>query len=210
MKRILCFGDSNTWGYIPSSDAERYPASIRYPRVLASLLGNDYEVIEEGLPGRTMCSDDLKELVGNRNGKLAFGGIVYSSLPLDYILIMLGSNDLKYIYKDTAKHCAESLENDYIYKVEQKLAGKIKNSPKIIIVAPSVVGDGYEKVSKDVVDESYYFNEEYQKVAEKHNCLFVDNSGLETGSDFIHLTEKSHHLLAEKIYKVIKDYESSK
>ncbi|MBE6133118.1 MAG: acylhydrolase [Erysipelotrichaceae bacterium] len=210
MKRILCFGDSNTWGYVPSSDAERYPVSIRYPRVLASLLGNDYEVIEEGLPGRTMCSDDLKELVGNRNGKLAFGGILYSSLPLDYILIMLGSNDLKYIYKDTAKRCAESLEKDYIYKVEQKLVGKIKNSPKIIIVAPSVVGDGYEKVSKDVINESKYFNEEYQKVAEKHNCLFVDNNGLETGSDYIHLTEKSHLLLAKKIYKAIKDYESSK
>ena len=210
MKRILCFGDSNTWGYIPSSEGERYHRTIRYPRVLGSLLGNDYEIIEEGLPGRTMCSDDLKELVGNRNGRLAFGGILYSSLPLDYILIILGSNDLKYINKDTAKHCAESLEKDYIYIVEQKLGGKIKNTPKIIIVAPSVVGDGYEKVSKDVIDESKYFNEEYQKVAEKHNCLFVDNNGLETGSDYIHLTEKSHLLLAEKIYKVIKDYESSK
>ena len=76
MKRILCFGDSNTWGYVPSSDAERYPASIRYPRVLQDKLGKDYEVIEEGLPGRTMISDDMKELVGNRNGSLEFGQIV--------------------------------------------------------------------------------------------------------------------------------------
>lgn len=208
MKRILCFGDSNTWGYIPSSDAERYPPTIRYPRVLQTLLGDEYEVIEEGLPGRTMMTDDLKEMVGNRNGSLEFGMVVYSTLPLDYILIMLGSNDLKYIYPDTARKCAESLEKDYIYKVEQKLAGKIKNAPKIIIVAPSVVGDGYQKVSKEVIKESKYFNKEYQKIALKHGCLFVDNIGLETGSDFIHLTEKSHLLLAEKIYKAIKDYES--
>ena len=82
MKRILCYGDSNTWGYVPSSDAVRYPTTIRYPRVLQTLLGNDYEVIEEGLPGRTMISDDFKEMVGNRNGSLEFGQAVYSSLPL--------------------------------------------------------------------------------------------------------------------------------
>ena len=56
--------------------------------------------------------------------------------------------------------------------------------------------------------ESKLMSKEYRPVAEKHNCLFVDNDGLLTGSDAVHLTEKSHLLLAEKIYKVIKDYES--
>lgn len=208
MKRILCFGDSNTWGYVPSSDAERYPASIRYPRVLQEKLGKDYEVIEEGLPGRTMISDDMKELVGNRNGSLEFGQAVYSSLPLDYILIMLGSNDLKYLHKGCAKKCAEALEEHYLKRIELKLAGKIKNSPKIIIVVPPAITDVDHRYPEVDIIESKLMSKEYRPVAERHNCLFVDNDGLLTGSDAVHLTEKSHLLLADKIYKVIKDYES--
>ena len=208
MKRILCFGDSNTWGYVPSSDADRYPTNIRYPRVLASKLGKDYEVIEEGLPGRTMMSDDFKELVGNRNGTLAFGQVVYTTLPLDYILIMLGTNDLKFPYSKTARQCADTLENDYIQRIIKKLNGKIKNDPKIVIVAPSVLGTGDIKFDKDAVNQSKLFNQEYGRIAEKYGCLFVNNDGLETGDDSVHLTEKSHLLLADKIYKVIKDYEA--
>ena len=209
MKRILCYGDSNTWGYVPSSDADRYPVSIRYPRVLNKLLGDEYEVIEEGLPGRTMICDDLKEGVGNRNGSLEFGQLVYSSIPVDYILIMLGSNDIKYLHQACAVKCAEALEKDYIKKIKDKLAGKIKNDPKIIIVVPPVIGNEDNRYLESDVLETKLMSIEYHIIAERHNCLFVDNDGLETGSDGVHLTEKSHLLLAEKIYKVIKDYEAN-
>ena len=202
MKRILCYGDSNTWGYIPSSDHERYPIDIRYPRVLASLLGNEYEVIEEGLPGRTIISDDIVDLVGNRNGLLEFGQALYSALPLDYIVIMLGTNDLK--YRRTAKECAKALE-EYIYRVNLKIGGRMKCSPKIIIVAPAVDGEGLNENGVDVYQESLNFNKEYEAVAKNNNCIFVDNIGLATGSDKIHLDIPSQRLLANKIYKVIKE-----
>ena len=210
MKRILCYGDSNTWGYVPASDAVRYPTTVRYPRVLNTLLGDDYEVIEEGLPGRTMISDDFKEMVGNRNGSLEFGQAVYSSLPLDYIVIMLGTNDVKYLHQATAVKCAISLERDYITRIEQKLAGKIKNEPKIIVVVPPVIGNGDPMFLKSDILETKLMNIEYHVIAKRHNCLFIDNDGLETGIDGVHLTEKSHLLLADKLYKLIKDYESNK
>ena len=202
MKRILCYGDSNTWGYIPSSDHERYPIDVRYPRVLASLLGNEYEVIEEGLPGRTIISDDIVDLVGNRNGLLEFGQAVYSALPLDYIVIMLGTNDLK--YRRSAKECAQALE-EYIYRINHKIGGRMKCNPKIIIVAPVVDGEGLNENGVDVYQESLNFNQEYEVIAKNNNCIFVDNIGLVTGSDKIHLDIPSQRLLAHKLYKTIKE-----
>ena len=208
MKRILCYGDSNTWGYVPSSDADRYPINVRYPRVLQNLLGDEYETIEEGLPGRTMISDDLKEGVGNRNGSLEFGQAVYTAIPVDYIIIMLGTNDVKYLHQACAIKCAEALEIDYIKKIEDKLAGKIKNDPKIIVVVPPVIGNGDPMFLENDILETKLMSIEFHIIAERHNCLFVDNDGLETGSDGVHLTEKSHLVLADKLYKTIKDYES--
>jgi lysophospholipase L1-like esterase len=56
--RILCFGDSYTWGYIPGSHHERFPENIRFPKKLQELLGDDFEIIEEGLNSRTLTSED--------------------------------------------------------------------------------------------------------------------------------------------------------
>ena len=207
MRRILCYGDSNTWGFVPSSDRDRYPVSIRYPRVLASLLGDEYEVIEEGLPGRTVLLDNKIENVGNRNGSLVFGQLVYSHLPLDYVLIMLGTNDLKPPVKGRVKECVNALENIYLDMINKKLGGRMKDIPKIIIVAPSIVGSGGND-DDEILEESKLFNKEYERLAKRNNCLFVNNDGLVTGSDDIHLTIESHKLLARKVYEVIKAYES--
>ena len=50
-RRILCFGDSNTWGYKPTGG--RYDEETRWPMRMQRLLGDGYIVIEEGLNGRT-------------------------------------------------------------------------------------------------------------------------------------------------------------
>ncbi len=66
MKRILCYGDSNTWGYDPLT-TDRFDANTRWTRVLGKSLGGAYEVIEEGLNGRTTVWDDPIE--GFKSGK---------------------------------------------------------------------------------------------------------------------------------------------
>ena len=202
MKRILCFGDSNTWGYIPSSETERYDDTIRYPKVLQNLLGNAYEVIEEGLPGRTVGVDNIKELIGNRNGILSFAQTVYTHLPLDYILILLGTNDMKLSYHRTPKECADDLRKYYLEPIKAKLGGKIKNNPQIIIVAPTLIVGGYDEFL-DAEIRTSFFNEEYRKVAEEYDALFIDNEGLINGSDHIHFTKETHLYLASKIAKTI-------
>jgi len=207
MKKILCYGDSNTWGYISGTDGERYDETIRYPKVLQSLLGDSFEVIEEGLPSRTCGVDDIHNAIGNKNGSAFFGQAVYTHSPLDYVLVMLGTNDMKVEFDRTAKDCAIDLENKYIIPLNNRLGGKIKQIPKIIIVSPPIIDKGswgkYENADK----KSMQFDEEYKKIAEKYNCNFVSNEGLKCGIDKVHLTKESHKLLAEKIKDILKKYE---
>jgi len=92
MKTVLCFGDSNTWGYDPSS-ASRFPLEKRWPSVLASRLGAGYLVIPEGLNGRTTVWEDPVEL--DKKGSTQLPSCLESHKPIDLLVIMLGTNDLK-------------------------------------------------------------------------------------------------------------------
>ena len=91
-KTILCFGDSNTWGFPPDCGA-RYDRQTRWPGVLQQHLGEDYHVIEEGLPGRNTVWDDPVE--GGKNGLKQLLPLIHSHMPLDLLIIMLGTNDFK-------------------------------------------------------------------------------------------------------------------
>ena len=95
-KRIMCFGDSLTWGWIPVRDGSptlRYPFEQRWAGAMLNDLGPDYEVIEEGLSARTT---DLDDPVDPRlNGSAYLPSALASHLPLDLVIIMLGTNDPK-------------------------------------------------------------------------------------------------------------------
>ena len=91
-KRVLCFGDSLTWGYDPDKRV-RFQEDSRWPMVMQSVLGDEYTVIEEGQNGRTIATDDPAE--GEKNGLKYIGPCLESQSPLDVVIIMLGSNDCK-------------------------------------------------------------------------------------------------------------------
>ena len=93
MKRVLCYGDSNTWGYVPGL-VVRHPEDVRWTGVAAKLLGPDYRIIEEGMNGRTTAFDD--PYYDFRNGKRGLGYALCAHAPLDLIVVGLGSNDLKF------------------------------------------------------------------------------------------------------------------
>ena len=92
MPVIVAFGDSNTWGSIPAEGA-RYSPGVRWPGVMARELGTGYQVIEEGLRGRTTVFDDPDE--PGRNGFVYFAPCLLSHAPLDLVIIALGCNDCK-------------------------------------------------------------------------------------------------------------------
>ena len=92
-KRIVCFGDSNTWGYDPVTRL-RYDADTRWPMRMQKILGDGYQVIEEGQNGRTIACEDPWEW-GTKKGMDYVLPMVESQNPFDLLIIMLGSNDLK-------------------------------------------------------------------------------------------------------------------
>lgn len=93
MKRVLCFGDSNTWGLDPVSRG-RYPESVRWTGVCQRLLGNDICILEDGISGRTTVFED--PYVENRCGLKGLGYALMAQRPLDAVVLALGTNDLKY------------------------------------------------------------------------------------------------------------------
>lgn len=135
-RSILLFGDSNTHGTIPMPDlggAGRFDREERWAGRLAKLLP-DWEVITEGHPGRTTVHDDPVE-GAHRNGLTVLPALLESHKPLDVVLIMLGTNDLKERFSVNAGDIAHSLE---------RLARMIRTSdcgpggagPQVLLVAP--------------------------------------------------------------------------
>ena len=106
MKNVLCFGDSNTYGYDPAGmrdgTAVRYAQDVRWCGVAQRDLGEGWHVIEEGLNGRTTVRDDMCHLDTNLNGIRALPMLLEAHKPLDAIVIMLGTNDCKTVFGVTA------------------------------------------------------------------------------------------------------------
>ena len=112
MAGILIYGDSNSHGTVPLSrlgQFARYPPGQPWPDVMARALGPGHRVICEALPGRTTLHDDLIE-GGNRNGLSVLPAVLLSHAPLDLVILMLGTNDLKPRFSVTAFEIARSLE----------------------------------------------------------------------------------------------------
>ncbi|MCR4690549.1 MAG: SGNH/GDSL hydrolase family protein [Lachnospiraceae bacterium] len=208
MKTVLCYGDSNTFGHIPETGM-RYPREIRYPGRLQMLLGDEYEVIEEGCNGRTTIHDDPLE--GWKNGLDYLKPCLNSHKPVDIVIMMLGSNDLKDVFHMTARQIAEGAGQlvDVIKSFTETKQGYI---PKIILVSPPEIGTGiksspfYGAFYEDAIERSRQFPACYREVAKEKGCIFFDAASYIYPSevDSLHLTPEGHSILAEKLCEVVK------
>ena len=136
-KTILCFGDSNTHGTkpMPTLDgAGRFGHDARWPSVMWRALGQDYEVISEGHPGRTTVHDDPME--GDyRNGLRVLPALLESHKPLDLVILKLGTNDLKHCFHVSPADIAFCLDR-LIRLILGFGAGPDGGAPQILVVAP--------------------------------------------------------------------------
>lgn len=203
MKRIVCFGDSNTWGYDAVTDG-RY-GKERWTRVLMELLGDDYEVIEEGLCGRTtVFRDPLNE--GMSGLDYLYPCLMGHSL-FDTLVVMLGTNDCKERYSATPKNIADGMKR----LVEKaKILPVWTGEPDILIVAPSPIRPECEQsfvggeMGKSSA-RSYGLAEQYRICAELTGCRFFDASEASVNQlDYMHLDVAGHKYLAEKIAELVK------
>ncbi len=199
--RILCYGDSNTWGYISGSNHERYGNKERWTKILSELLGNRFEIIEEGLNSRTLISNDTRVGKEGKNGYEYLIPCLDSHDPIELVILMLGTNELKSVYNKTAKKIGEILE-EYFVKTILNRKSQFKNSyPKLLLVTPPIVNENadYCKQGNKYVGatkKSEELDTIYKGIAEKYNCYFLSNDSLCTGMDGVHLTKDSHKKLA--------------
>ena len=207
-KTVLCYGDSNTYGYIPETGM-RYPRDVRYPGRLQMLLGDEYAVIEEGCNGRTTIYDD--PIDGWKNGLDYPRTCLSSHTPIDIVIMMLGSNDLKTTFRLTAKEIADGA--GCLVKVIRSFTEEKQGYiPEIILVSPPEIGEGiaespfFGAFDRSAIEESRRFPEYYKAVAEEYGCIFFDAAEYirPSETDSLHLTPDGHRELAEKLCEIIR------
>ncbi len=206
--RIICYGDSNTWGYISGSNHKRYLKNQRWTGILQNLLGKECLVIEEGLNSRTLISNDERPGKEGKNGSEYLIPCLDTHDPIDYVILMLGTNEMKAVYNKDIEEIGSLIEEYFIKVILNRKSQFLETTPKLIIVTPPLVNEitDYCKNKYEGANlKSQALNSIYKKLSIKYNCIFVDNVGLDTGIDGVHLNEKSHKLLAGKIYNCLKE-----
>lgn len=197
--KILCFGDSNTFGYIPGRGG-RYDRHTRWPGRLQELLGGEYQVVEEGLCGRTTAFDDVTE--PGRSGLDRIRDAVVKNESLDLLIIMLGSNDCKKQFGLSAKDITNGLEQ----VLEKAGDGKALDF-RVLLVAPAamteqVMHSGFgSEFDRRSVEVSKELAVAYEELAKKCGYDFLDGTKVTqvSGIDGLHLDADGHGRLAEAI-----------
>ena len=191
-KRVLCYGDSNTWGSNPRTGM-RFPFFKRWPGIVQHQLGREFCIIEEGLPGRTTILDDPE--VGGRNGKTMLLPYMRRYQPLHLVILVLGTNDLKTHFNKTAEQIALGIQE----LGEQVLGSSTcfaEKSPLVLLVAPPPVVpyQGNEDILKDAEKISGQFGQEFKQVAQRIQCEFLDAGRVIQSSslDGVHWDETAH------------------
>lgn len=207
-KRILCYGDSNTYGYIPGSG--RYDENTRWPMVLQKLLGDDYTIIEEGFGGRTTVHDDPVE-GGYKSGLQYLPPCLMSHNPIDLVVLMLGTNDAKHRFQLNAKIIANS-NRILIDAIRQYGADNDGVAPRILLVSPIRIGENVSSTDMDIFGDyavrvAAGFPREFARVAAEANVDFLDAATVLEPSeeDCIHFTAEGHRALAEAVCKKAKE-----
>lgn len=200
MKRIVCFGDSNTYGYIPARGG-RYDSTARWTGLLRTMLPH-CEIVEEGLNGRTTVFDD-KNIPG-RNGSRALEIVLRDNDPADVILIMLGTNDCKCRFHTDAGMIANGME---ILVSQIRL---FDPNTRIVIIAPACLteestADGsFDQHSLQTAAE---LRDSYRRLALRTGCGFIPacDSIVPDSADGVHLSPEGHRRLARLVYDYLTD-----
>lgn len=194
--QILCFGDSNTWGYEPVS-AMRYPCDIRWTGVMARELGGRFSVVEEGQNGRTTVWDDPLE-GGHKNGLVHLPACLESHHPIDLVILMLGTNDLKARFSLTALDVALGAER-LIQAIQSSVWGADGKAPAVLLAAPPPVDpkDDAAEMFAGAREKSTGFAWRYSEVAERCNCSLINVGEIIAvdPADGIHYSREAHRML---------------
>jgi lysophospholipase L1-like esterase len=199
MKTVLCFGDSNTWGYVPGSEDGRFSADIRWPRRLATALGDEWEVIAEGLNGRTATMDS--PVADGRNGLTYLLPCLQSHMPLDIVVIYLGTNDAGDRYSLPAETIAGAVGR-LVKVVRTSEAGPDGGAPGVLVVCPPPFGKlDPEGSFAHAAAKSRQLGRWFAEMSRELGCELIDLDGIAAYGDLdgIHLDADGHAAVAAAV-----------
>lgn len=203
---ILCYGDSLTWGF----DAEgmtRHAYEDRWPSVLQAELGEGFHVIAEGLNGRTTAFDDYAT-GADRNGARILPTMLTTHAPIDLVIIMLGSNDMKPFICGHVIGSKQGMERmigvvrGHDYPMDQKV-------PRIIIVSPPPLCEAekadYAAMYNQSIAESRKLAAVYARLAQDTGCSFFDAGTVArtTSVDGVHLDAENTRAIGRALAPVV-------
>lgn len=205
-RTIVCYGDSNTHGAAPDGSG-RLPRDVRWPGVMRAALGGEYEVIEEGLNGRATVFDS--PLAPYRNGSAYLTPCLLSHEPVDLVVIMLGTNDVKSGYGRDASAIAVGA-GVLVDQARASLAGPGGMPPRVLLVSPVPVTEATTRSEVwgfgSSIEPSRQLAAMYRVIAEGRGAGFFDAGSVAEVSplDGVHLDETAHASLGAAMAEAVR------
>ncbi len=210
-RTILCFGDSNTHGTLAmrsAVDRRRFPPDQRWPNIMATALGANYEVIAEGHPGRNAVFDDPVE-GAHKNGLRALPVLLESHRPIDLVTIMLGTNDLKARFSVPVSDIATGIDR-LVMEILHSDAGPKSMAPKVLVAAPvPIIETGFlaEMFAGGTV-KSHALGGHLRALAKRRRVGFVDLAEVAEVDpvDGIHLDAEAQAAIGAAMARAVQGY----
>lgn len=201
---VLCFGDSNTHGTRAMrniSDMRRLDKPLRWPSVMANALGGEFDVVAEGHPGRTSVFDDPIE-GEHKNALRSLQAILESHRPVDLVIVMLGTNDLKARFSLSANDIALGVQR-LVKEIRGSDSGPNGTPPTVLLVAPVPVMETgvFEQIFEGAAEKSRALPAFLEQVAKRQGIAFADMGKKATVDpiDGIHLDATAHAAIGEAL-----------
>lgn len=199
MRKILCFGDSNTYGFNPKN-GKRFDETTRWSGQLKALLKDYYIVVEAGCNNRTALNDNPAgdDFTGYKALKK------YLTNDIDILILSIGLNDLQKIYKTKKEDYKQGICN--LIKIAKEINPKIE----ILLTSPSLINENIlqsyfsQLFDKNAVEKSKELYEIYKEIAIENNCVFLDLEQIAKTSkyDGLHYDEDGHKKIAQEIANI--------
>lgn len=206
---ILCYGDSNAWGWVANKmGAERYDEHTRWPGVLRDELGDEYSVLEDALGARTTNLDEPRPELPLRNGLQMLPITLETNGPVDIVIFMIGTPDLKPLFDVSPEHITQGMrQNIDTVKSFKSINGR--SPQQIIIIAPPIINETAEFASKaytNAHDKSVALVDLYRELAQETGCMFIDsNEYVQVDpTEGVHITKYSHQKLGQAAAEIVR------
>lgn len=210
MRSILCFGDSNTHGTRAMrdlADRRRFRATQRWPGVMAAALGAEFEVIAEGHPARTSTYDDPID-GDHKSGLRALPILLESHLPLDLVIVMLGTNDVKPRFAASPMDISLGLEK-IVKTVLASDAGPDSAAPKVLLAAPVPVTESgcLAEIFEGSAAKSQALSPYVEAAAQRQGVAFVDLANVAQADpvDGVHLSAQAQGAIGKVMAQTVRE-----